>query len=140
MSAKRIEQAGNRIPISDALLNSFFQYILDRKFTEAERCLQEIDEKVRGKDYNDYKRGFMQALKGILIMLRSNDQNTFLSNLDINDIENLKRYYREFSSSANDGLNADYDRGYFSALAEYMFFIIKHAESKEETQTRNQYG
>jgi len=137
MSVKRIERAGNRIPVPAALLNSFFQHISDRRFTEAEKCLQEIDEKIREKDYNDFKRGFIQALKGILIMLRSNDQSTFLNNLDLSNIENLKKYYGEFSSNANNGLHANYDRGYFSALAEYVLFAIKRAQSREEKSPKN---
>jgi ATP/maltotriose-dependent transcriptional regulator MalT len=137
MSVKRIERAGNRIPVPTALLDSFFQHISDRRFTEAEKCLQEIDEKIREKDYNDFKRGFIQALKGILIMLRSTDQSTFLSNLNLSNIENLKKYYSEFSSNANNGLHADYDRGYFSALAEYILFAIKRAESREETPPKD---
>lgn len=133
MSLKKTGRAGNKLPIPFTILDTFFQYILDKKFTEAEKCLQEIYEKIiREKDYDEFKRGFIQALKGILIMLRSNDQNTFLSNLDLNKIDTLKKYYNEFSLIVEDELHANYDRGYFLALAEYMLFMIKNMEPDQK--------
>ncbi|MEM2342040.1 MAG: hypothetical protein QXX94_05860 [Candidatus Bathyarchaeia archaeon] len=137
MSLKKIGRAGNKLPIPSTILDTFFQYVLDKKFTEAEKCLQEIYEKIGKKDYDEFKRGFIQALKGILIMLRSNDQNTFLSNLDLSKIDVLKKYYSEFSSIAEDELHASYDRGYFSALAEYMLFMIRNMESDQKNTLKD---
>lgn len=135
MSVKKREQAGSRIPVSLPLLNIFFKSILDRKFTEAEKVLQEIEEKSKENENSEFKQGFIQALRGIIIMYRTNDQTTFLGNLDLYNVEILKKYYGEFSENAKSKLHADYDRGYFSALAEYMLFALRHTEAGRKGDT-----
>lgn len=135
MSVKKREQVGSRIPLSLQLLNIFFKAAIDRKFTEAEKILQEIEEKSKGDEDSEFKRGFIQALKGIITMQRSNDQFTILSNLDLSDIETLKKYYSKFSANAKSKLHADYDRGYFLALAEYMLFALRYAKTSQKDNT-----
>jgi len=130
MSPKKIEKYKREIIVSPLLLNRIFQSMLERRFTEAERRLEEIETKIREKNYNEFKRGFIQALKGMILMYRSNDRDTFLNNIDLKDVNVLKKYYREFSKNAENRLHADYDRGYFFALAKYIFFILKQTKSK----------
>jgi len=137
MSPKKIDRRKHEIIVSPPLLNRIFQSILERRFTEAERRLEEIETKIRGKNYDEFKRGFIQALKGMILMHRSNDRDTFLNNIDLKDTNALKKYYREFSKNAENRLHADYDRGYFLALAKYMSFILKQAKSKGAFSGKN---
>lgn len=130
MSPRKMNKRSSEVAIPPLLLNDVFQSIIERRFTEAERRLEKIETKIREKDYNDFKRGFIQALKGILLMYRSDDQDVFLRHIDLKDTNVLKKYYEEFSKNARNRLHADYDRGYFSALAKYMFFLFKRAKLK----------
>ncbi|MEM2273198.1 MAG: hypothetical protein QXX56_03145 [Candidatus Bathyarchaeia archaeon] len=122
----------NKTIIPSKILNEFFETILNRRFSEADKVLQEIERKI-GEVDNNFKRGFLQGLKGILYMYRSNDQDTFLSTLDLTNINALKKYYSEFLEDSKKKLHSDYDRGYFSALAGYIRFILKSIESKQKS-------
>lgn len=116
---------------SDALgklLDDFFGAIMDERFSEAERILNEINEKIVLED-EEFKRGFMRGLKGILIMQRSKEQYTFLSTLKLNDPNYLRECYEEFSRGAKNRLRLSYDRGYFSALAEFVHFLLRNIKS-----------
>ncbi len=135
MSRKKIDR-NKSVIVSPLLLNRVFQSILERRFAEAERRLGELETKIREKDYNEFKRGFMQALKGMILMYRSNDKDTFLNNIDPQDIQAIKKYYKEFSKNAENRLHGDYDRGYFLALAKYMFFMLKRANQSRRTTTK----
>lgn len=135
MSVKKREHVGSRIPLSLQLLNIFFKAVIDRKFTEAEKILQEMEEKSKGNEASEFKRGFILGLKGIIIMQRSNDQFTILSNLDLSNIEMLKKYYSIFSANAKSKLHADYDRGYFLALAEYTLFALRYTKTSQKNNT-----
>lgn len=117
---------GSERVISQALLNDFFRAIFDRRFNDAEKVLQEIEANITC-DEDEFKHGFIRALKGIILMSRSDDQYVFLSKLNVRDVEALKKYHREFLDEARRILHSEYDRGYFSALAEYIRFILRNA-------------
>ncbi|MEM1515278.1 MAG: hypothetical protein QXH24_04420 [Candidatus Bathyarchaeia archaeon] len=110
------------------ILNEFFKAVLNKKFGDAERILQEIVERV-GAD-SEFKRGFMQGLKGILNMYRLNDQYTFLNTLNLTDVNTLREYYDDFLENLKKRLRTDYDRGYFLALAKYLYFCLKNIETR----------
>ncbi|MEM1586353.1 MAG: hypothetical protein QXX99_04780 [Candidatus Bathyarchaeia archaeon] len=114
------------------LINDFFGALLGKKFSEAERILQEVEGKI-GED-SEFKRGFLQGLRGILYMYRSDDQYTFLSTLDLDNIDALKKYYNEFLGNSKKRLHSDYDRGYFSALAEYIRFVLRSIGSGQKVE------
>jgi len=134
MSSKKIERDENKISVSPLLLNRIFQSVLERKFTEAERNLEKIRAKIEKKDIGEFERGFMRGLTGIILMHRSNSPDTFLNNLNPKNTKVLKKYYEEFSKNAENKLHAPYDRGYFSALTEYMRFMVKRAKPGRKTK------
>lgn len=131
MSQKKIKENDSRIiiPVPQSLLNNIFQLILDRRFSEAERSLEEMEVKFKEEGYNEFKRGFIQALRGIILTYRSSDQDVFLSALDPNNSDALKKYYEEFLKNSRNRLHGDYDRGFFLALANYIHFMLKLAGS-----------
>jgi len=75
---------------------------------------------------NERNRGYFQALYGMLLAQRNNDDRyAFLSNLNIKDKKELHAYRREFLRQSEHRLHADYDRGFFSAWADYMRILPK---------------
>lgn len=132
MSLKKTGLAGNKTPIPYQSLNIIFDLIVNRKITEAEKTLQEIEANFRDNIKSEFDAGFIQALKGIILMYKSSDQNTFLNNLDLSDADALKRYHSEFLENSMDYLHSDYDRGYFSALSEFMLFALRKLKLKEK--------
>ena len=110
-------------------MTRFFQLVRERQFAEAERILERL--KLKGQK-NERDRGYLQALNGIFLASKSNnDQYLFLSNVNLKDKGELEKHRRESLKHTRDSLNTEYDRGFFSAWADYMRILIKLAESGE---------
>lgn len=119
------------MPISRVFVTRFFQLATRRRFAEAERVLERIKLKVQETEWN---RGYFEALNGILLAQKSNDDYAFLSNLDLNKEDELKKYRREFLKQSRNKIHADYDRGFFSAWADYMRVSIRMRENPETSK------
>jgi len=109
--------------IPKVYVTRFFQLVTNRQFAEAERILERLKQKMQMSERN---RGYFQALYGMLLAHRNNDDRyAFLSNLNIKDNKELQTYRREFLRQSANRLHADYDRGFFSAWADYMRILPK---------------
>jgi len=114
------------MPISRVFVTRFFQLVTNRRFAEAERVLERIKLKIQETEWN---KGYFQALNGILLALKSNDdQYAFLSNMNFENENELKKYRRDFLKEARSKIHADYDRGFFSAWVDYLRVSIKLKE------------
>jgi hypothetical protein len=101
------------------LINRFFNHLNQRNFTEAERQL----ERIKKRTNTDTKRGYLNALEGMLIALKSNDQRyAFISRIEEEKISNFKK---EFTKQSKDPFFTDFDKGFFTAWADYMKIIDK---------------
>lgn len=106
------------MPIPSALVTRYFQLIANRQFTEAERELDRITQKMQKTEWN---RGFFRALYGIFLSRKTNgDAYAFFPKLDLSDKAALHAYRREFLEHVGSKLHGDFDRGYFSAWADCM--------------------
>ena len=111
------------MPMPKTLVTRYFQLIVKRKFTEGLRELERISTKMQKTEWN---RGYYQALYGMYLSQKNtNDNYSFFSKFDFSDNIALNKYRREFLKHTQNGLHADYDRGYFSACAGCMRVIIK---------------
>ena len=95
----------------------FIDNLLDRKFTDAERSL----EGVKGCSFSDedYKAGYVNALEGLLLTVRSGDERDFLNRNQFTP-ENLKDYRAEFKDFASLPIRTSWDSGYFNAWSDLM--------------------
>lgn len=106
------------MPIPSALVTRYFQLIANRQFTEAERELERITQKMQKTEWN---RGFFRALYGMFLSRKTNgDAYAFFPKLDLSDKAALHVYRREFLEHVGSKLHGDFDRGYFSAWADCM--------------------
>jgi len=120
------------MPMPSAFVTRFFQLVTMRRFAEAERVLQRLKQKTQKTEWN---RGYYRALYGMLLAQKSNsNEDTFISNLDLNDKESLQGHRREFLRHARSRLHADYDRGFFSAWAKYMYILLQNEAGKTQNQ------
>jgi hypothetical protein len=112
------------MPISQALVTRYFQLIVNRQFTEAERELERIKQKMQKTEWN---RGYFRALYGIYLSRKSSvtDDYAFFSKLDLTDKVALHNYRKEFLEHMGNGLHGDFDRGYFSAWADCMRILTR---------------
>jgi len=107
------------MPVPSALVTRYFQLLAMRQFTEAQRELERIKERMHKTEWN---RGYFRALYGMLLARRSNnnDSYAFLSDLDLTDKAALHGYRREFLEHVRNRLHGEFDRGFFSAWADCM--------------------
>jgi hypothetical protein len=113
------------MPIPSALVTRFFQLVANKQFTEAERELERIKQKMHKTEWN---RGYFRALYGMLLARRSNNNNgsyAFFSKLEFGDKSALHSYRREFLEHVQNRLHGDFDRGFFSAWADCMRVLSK---------------
>jgi hypothetical protein len=106
------------MPIPATLVTRYFQLVASRQFTEAERELDRIKQKMHKTEWN---RGYFRALYGMSLSRKANgDSYAFFPKLDLSDKAALHAYRREFLDHVGSKLHGDFDRGYFSAWADCM--------------------
>ena len=111
------------MPIPQALVTRYFQLLVNRQFTEAERELERVKQKMQKTEWN---RGYFRALYGMYLSRRNNgDAYALFSKLDLSDKVALHEYRREFLDHTKNGLHGDFDRGYFSAWADCMRILTR---------------
>jgi hypothetical protein len=111
------------MPISQALVTRYFQLLVNRQFTEAQRELERLKQKMQKTEWN---RGYFRALRGMYLSRKNNgDAYALFSKLDFSDKVALHAYRKEFLDHMQNGLHGDFDRGYFSAWADCMRIISR---------------
>jgi len=110
------------MPVPQAIVTRYFQLIAARQFTESERELEQIKQKMQKTEWN---RGYFRALYGMLLSRRTGDSYSFFSKLDLTDKLALHNYRHEFIDHTRNGLHGDFDRGFFSAWADCMRILAR---------------
>ena len=112
------------MPISQVLVTRYFQLIVSRQFTESERELERVKQKMQKTEWN---RGYFRALYGMYLSRKSSatDDYAFFSKMDFSDKVALNNNRKEFLAHMGNGLHGDFDRGYFSAWADCMRIITR---------------
>ena len=112
------------MPIPQALVSRYFQLIVSRQFTEAERELERVKQKMQKTDRN---RGYFRALYGMYLSRKNSatDDYAFFAKIDLSDKPTLHSYRKEFLDHMRNGLHGDFDRGYFSAWADCMRILTR---------------
>lgn len=112
------------MPIPQALVTRYFQLIVSRQFTEAERELERLKQKMQKTEWN---RGYFRALYGMYLSRKNavTDDYAFFAKLDLSDTESLHAYRKEFLDHMRNGLHGDFDRGYFSAWSDCMRILTR---------------
>ena len=111
------------MPVPQALVTRYFQLVAARQFTEAERELERVKQKMQKTEWN---RGYFRALYGMLLSRRTTgDDYSFFTKIDLTDKVALNNFRREFLDHTRNGLHGDFDRGYFSAWADCMRVLTR---------------
>jgi hypothetical protein len=118
------------MPISKIFVVRFFQLVKVRRFAEAERVLERIKLKTNKTQWNS---GYLHALDGILLAQKSGDSYSFIKNVNFEDENELKKFRKDFLKEYKSKINADFDRGFFAAWADYML-ISKQSLANPEKQ------
>jgi hypothetical protein len=117
------------MPISKIFVTRFFQLVEGRRFAQAERVLERIRLKTNETEWNS---GYLHALDGMLFTQKSGDSYSFLNNFNFKDEKEVKKFKKEFLKKSKNKINADYDRGFFAAWADYMRLLMKALNNTEK--------
>ena len=117
------------MPISKIFVVRFFQLLKGRRFAEAERVLERIRNNTNETEWN---RGYLHALDGILLSLKTNDSYSFITNLNFESEKDLKKNRKEFLKEYKNKIHSDFDRGFFASWADYMLISIRDLTNAEK--------
>jgi len=111
----------------------FFESVFHGKVKESEKNLEKI--MIGEKIDSEQKEGYFKALEGLLLTIKSNDDKyLYFSKISFNPSV-LKKLREEFKAHAEKSLHSDYDRGYFSALLDYVKVVGKIEPWKNQTKS-----
>jgi hypothetical protein len=102
-------------------LSQFLSNALDRKFTDAERVLEDIKKRELGDP--EFKEGYLAALEGILLSVRSGDERDFFNKVTF-DPDMMKNYMQEFLEFNASPIRTSFDMGFFSAWTDLFQYRI----------------
>ena len=103
-------------------MNTFFQLLTVKKMTTAKTVLEKIKRK---SDSSMWRRGYLNALDGMVAAsLTKGSRNVFINQLRVESGEALRK---KFIQQSINELHADFDRGYFTAWADYMHMLKKRS-------------
>jgi len=98
-------------------VTTFFKNVLDRRFTDAEKAM----ELIRARKFTDteFKTGYINALEGLLLSVRSGDERDFYNRNNF-DEKSLKAHRDEFKEFRKTPIRTQFDSGYFAAWSDIM--------------------
>jgi hypothetical protein len=99
----------------------FFENLMDRKFTDAERELVRL--KVRKFPDEEFKSGYINALEGLILSIRSGDERDFYNRTSMIG-KTLDDYIKEFKNFRKLPVRTQFDQGYFTAWTDIFQFRI----------------
>ncbi|KYH39347.1 MAG: hypothetical protein AYL28_000710 [Candidatus Bathyarchaeota archaeon B23] len=106
----------------------FFDCLLQRRFSEAERLLEEVRRRRWGGE--EFKAGYLKALEGMLLSSRSGDERDFLNRAPFTP-RDLKRYGREFRRITKMGVKPPFDQGYLTAWMDFISYRLGSQRSSK---------
>lgn len=103
------------------MIVSFFDNLFDRKFSDAEKELENI----KGRKFPDeeYQQGYLNALEGLLLSVRSGDERDFYNRLSMSG-KTYDEYIKSFKEFRKLPVRTQFDQGYFSAWMDVIQYRV----------------
>lgn len=102
-------------------VSAFMANVLERKFTDAERALEDV--KTKSFSDEEYRAGYINALEGILTSVRSGDERDFFNKVEFNK-SSMKKYIDDFTKFNSSPVRTNWDLGFFSAWTDLLNYRI----------------
>lgn len=125
---------GPRGRLSVKTLHRFFPWLKRRRWTNAERFLKQVME----KDVKDeWKKGYTQALKGIMITLKGghSQPQPYILKLKRYDRGQLQEAGKEFVKLSKKPLKTEFEKGYFQAWTDYTRHLL-HQRNRTKMKSK----
>jgi hypothetical protein len=124
-----MSKAGSKLTVTGKTRESVVTYLLnvhDRKFTDAERELEALKEKKFPDE--EYQTGYINAMEGLLLSVRSGDDRDFYNSTH-NNGKTVSDYLKEFKEFRKLPIRSQFDQGYFSAWTDIFQYKINTEDS-----------
>ncbi|MFH0897944.1 MAG: hypothetical protein V1850_07875 [Candidatus Bathyarchaeota archaeon] len=108
----------------ESLVDTFFRLVAQEKKASAKAVLEKIKQK---SENSKWRKGYINALEGITVTEAKNDQNVLINQIKIERRDELRRAFLKHSSNE---LHSDFDRGFFSAWADYIRVLKRTSKSE----------
>jgi hypothetical protein len=119
-----MSKPGSKLTVTGKTRESVVTYlenVHDRKFTDAEREIENLKDK-RFPD-EEYQMGYINAMEGLLLSVRSGDDRDFYNRPNGNGKSN-KDYVKEFKEFRKLPIRTQFDQGFFSAWTDIIQYRI----------------
>jgi len=120
------------LPESD--IDKYLRLVVERKIADAEKEIETLKPKFSNTEWN---RGYVKALEGLLLTRKANDDNYLFFAKKEFDKKSLKALMKESANNAESPLYGDYDRGFFSGLAQLVKIMEEEDVYSLTNNTRN---
>lgn len=111
---------------------TFLANALERKFSEAERALEDV--KTMSFSDEEYRAGYINALEGILLSVRSGDERDFFNRVEFNR-SSMKKYIEDFKKFKGSPIRTNWDLGFFSAWTDLLNYRINTDNDPKKQST-----
>ena len=99
----------------ELLVNTFFKLVTKRRITAAKAVLNKMAQQ---SEPSLWRLGYINALEGMVVATEaSRDLDVFINRVRV---ENSTGVMKKFIQQSNNYLHGEFDRGYFSAWADYL--------------------
>ena len=102
-------------------VTNFFENLMDRKFSDAERELNNLKERKIVDE--EYKKGYIKAFEGLLLSIRSGDERDFYNRINMSG-KTFDEYIKEFKNFRKLPIRTQFDQGFFTAWTDILQFKI----------------
>lgn len=119
-----MSKPGSKLTVTGKTRESVITYlenVHDRKFTDAERELEALKEKKFPDE--EYQKGYINAMEGLLLSVRSGDDRDFYNRTNGNG-KTLDDYVKEFKEFRKLPIRTQFDQGFFSAWTDIIQYKI----------------
>jgi len=119
-----MSKPGTKLTVTGKTRESVVTYLAnvhDRKFTDAERELAALKEKKFPDE--EYQQGYINAMEGLLVTVRSGDERDFYNRTNGNG-KSLDEYVQEFKEFRKLPIRTQFDQGFFSAWTDIVQYRI----------------
>lgn len=107
-----------------SIVNCYFTLLTQKKMAAGGRALNEIKQRVHS---TQWQKGYINALEGMLVAIKSKDDESLL----INKVNvNLRQLSRKFLTESWNELLTDFDLGFFAAWIDYSRYFRKVSQLK----------
>jgi hypothetical protein len=96
---------------------SFFENLKERRFSDSDKAIKSIKEKRFGD--TEFQEGYIKALEGILVSIRTGDDRDFLNRASFTT-EKMNKYKKGFRDYVKGDVHSQFDVGYFMAWSDFV--------------------